>query len=463
MNVKAMAIPGVKLITPAVFNDNRGWFTESYNKKRYQESGIFQEFIQDNHSYSADKNILRGIHFQTNPKAQSKLVRCSRGAIFDVAVDLRRGSEHYGKWISVELTAENQKQLFIPKGFGHGFITLREDVEVQYKVDEFYSKEHDGGIRFDDPELAVDWGTKSPVLSEKDEALPYLHDIELDFSIKVLVTGVNGQLGYDVVKRLQELHIDVQGVDIEDFDITDSLQVSQYLQNYQPDAVIHCAAYTAVDKAESDKEKCAAINIEGTRNIAKACRRLNAKLIYISTDYVFDGSGSEPHKEDEETAPINYYGYTKEQGEQAVRELVSRHHIIRTSWVYGKNGSNFVKTMLRLASSNNSLKVVNDQIGAPTYTRDLAILICEVLQRDKYGTLHGVNDGICSWYDFAREIFSQSNISIEVQPVPSEAFPTAAKRPRNSRLSNEALGKQGFSKLPPWKDALTRYLREITE
>ena len=463
MTIEKQLLQGVLLITPPVFADNRGWFTESYTQYKFAENGIPAKFIQDNHSYSTQKGVLRGIHFQRDPKAQSKLVRCTRGAILDVAVDLRRGSDTYGKSVVVELSAENYKQLFIPKGFGHGFVTLTDDVEVQYKVDEYYSKEHDGGIRFDDPELDIDWGVGNPILSEKDTKLPLLKDAAPGFGLRVLVTGVNGQLGYDVIKQLETLGLTAKGVDIEDFDITDKNQVRDYLTSWMPDAVVHCAAYTAVDKAEDEKEKCSDINIEGTRNIAEVCRDLDAKMIYISTDYVFDGKGKDPHQEDAPPAPINYYGYSKEAGERIVRELVERYFIIRTSWVYGKNGTNFVKTMLQLAGKRKSLTVVDDQIGSPTYTRDLANLICDMLQTRKYGTYHGVNEGYCSWYEFACEIFRKEGVDVTVTPVPSEAYPTKAKRPVNSRLGKKLLVQNGFNRLPDWQDALDRYLSELKE
>jgi dTDP-4-dehydrorhamnose reductase len=271
----------------------------------------------------------------------------------------------------------------------------------------------------------------------------------------------SGQLGYDVVKRLNQLGIDHIGVDIDDFDITNKEQTIRYIFNYKPDVVVHCAAYTAVDKAEDDKEKCYAINVEGTRNIAEACKMTDAKMVYISTDYVFDGEGEEPQLESKPTGPINYYGYSKEQGEIAVKDILEKYFIIRTSWVYGKNGNNFVKTMLKLAQIKNEISVVNDQIGAPTYTKDLAILICDMIQTTKYGTYHGVNEGYCSWYEFAVAIFQKAGIKIKVNRIKTSEYPTKAKRPLNSRLSKENLDKNGLRRLPEWENALSRYLKEI--
>jgi len=451
---------GLYIIENDVYSDSRGWFTETYAKSNFEDKGIKADFIQDNHSYSTNKGTLRGIHFQKEPKAQAKLVRCTRGAILDIAVDLRKGSDTYKKSYAVELSEENKKQLFIPKGFGHAFLTLENDVEVQYKVNEYYSKEHDRSIRYDDVELNIDWKTEKPILSEKDMNAPFLKESDADFSIKVLVTGVNGQLGHEVVKRLNKLGITAIGADKNDFDIADGQQTFDYIDKVRPDVVVHCAAYTAVDKAEEDKKKCYAINVEGTRNIAEACNKLDAKMVYISTDYVFDGEGEEAQPVDKPTAPVNYYGYTKEQGEALVRSLVEKHFIIRTSWVYGRNGNNFVKTMLKLAQGRNEISVVNDQIGTPTYAVDLAVLICDMLQTRAYGTYHGVNEGYCSWYEFATAIFEKVGLNVRVNPIPSSEYPTKARRPLNSRLSKEKLDINGFYRLPDWADALSRYLKE---
>ncbi|OPX84711.1 MAG: dTDP-4-dehydrorhamnose reductase [Pelotomaculum sp. PtaB.Bin104] len=461
MKITETGIRGLRIIETDVHGDNRGWFTETYIKNKFAAQDLDFDFVQDNHSYSAQKGTLRGIHFQTNPMAQTKMIRCTRGAIIDTVVDLRRGSDTYKQWFSIELSAENKKQLFIPKGFGHAFLTITEDVEVQYKVDEYYSREHDRSIKFNDPDIGIDWGAENPILSQKDLNAPLLKDSDVHFSIRVLVTGANGQLGYDVVKRLNMLGIESVGVDISDFDITDKEQTEAFILNLKPDVVVHCAAYTAVDKAEDEQEKCYTINVDGTRYIAEACKKIDAKMVYISTDYVFDGEGTDAHPEDKPTAPVDYYGYSKEQGELAVKELLEKYFIIRTSWVYGKNGNNFVKTMLKLGQTKDEISVVNDQIGAPTYTRDLAVLICNMIQTTKYGTYHGVNEGYCSWYEFAVEIFRLTGINIKVNSISTSEYPTRAKRPLNSRLSKGMLDKNEFERLPQWEDALVRYIREL--
>jgi dTDP-4-dehydrorhamnose reductase/dTDP-4-dehydrorhamnose 3,5-epimerase len=463
MNITKTEIEDVLIIEPRVFGDSRGWFTETYSKQIFDENGINIDIIQDNHSMSAQIGTLRGLHFQTTPKAQSKLIRCTKGKILDVAVDLRKGSSTYKKWVGIELSEVNKKQLFIPKGFAHGFLTLTNDVEVQYKVDEYYAPECDRSIRFDDQEIGVDWGIENPILSEKDLKAPLLKDSDVDFSLKFMVTGINGQLAHDVVMKLKEMNLDVIAPRRDEFDLTNAEQVKTYILKEEPDIIIHCAAYTAVDKAEDEKDLCYEVNVAGTKAIAEAAKLINSKLVYISTDYVFDGLGDEPHSEGKETNPVNYYGYTKEQGEKIVRELIDNHFIVRTSWVYGSNGNNFVKTMLKLSETRDEINVVSDQIGAPTYTKDLAEFIVSIVQTDNYGTYHGVNEGYCSWYEFAKLIFEKSEIGMKVNPISTDEYPTKAKRPLNSRLSKENTTKSEVEKLPHWEDALTRFIQELKE
>lgn len=278
--------------------------------------------------------------------------------------------------------------------------------------------------------------------------------------MKILITGANGQLGHDVVLELKRRGHTPVITDREEMDITDRESVNEFMENAMPEAVIHCAAYTAVDKAEEDVAACRLINADGTRNIAEACARLNSKLMYISTDYIFDGEGERPWEPDDKvTVPLNVYGQTKYEGEIAVRENVERFFIVRIAWVFGINGSNFIKTMLRLGRQNGAVKVVNDQIGSPTYTEDLAVLLCDMIETDKYGCYHATNEGFCSWYDFACEIFKAAGMdNVTVTPVSSEEFPVKAKRPHNSRMSKDKLDANGFKRLPAWQDAVKRYV-----
>ncbi len=279
--------------------------------------------------------------------------------------------------------------------------------------------------------------------------------------MKVLVTGVKGQLGFDVMNELKKRGLEAVGADIEEMDITDEESVNRFIMAAKPDAVIHCAAYTAVDAAEENEDICRRVNADGTRNIAKVCKELDCKMIYISTDYVFDGQGSRPWEPDEERHPLNVYGQTKYEGELAVQELLEKYFIVRIAWVFGVNGKNFVKTMLNLAQTHDTLTVVNDQYGSPTYTYDLARLLVDMVQTDKYGIYHATNEGICTWYEFACEIFKQANVAVKVLPVSAAEYRAKAKRPENSRMSKEKLTENGFERLPSWQDALGRYLAVI--
>lgn len=285
--------------------------------------------------------------------------------------------------------------------------------------------------------------------------------------MRVLVTGVKGQLGYDVMNELAKRGIEGVGVDIEEMDITDAASVDKVITEANVDAVIHCAAYTAVDAAENNAELCRKVNAEGTENIAKVCKKLDIKMIYISTDYVFDGQGTRPWQPDDERNPLNVYGQTKYEGELAVENNLDKYFIVRIAWVFGVNGKNFIKTMLRVGGANGKVSVVDDQIGSPTYTYDLAILLVDMVLTEKYGRYHATNEGLCSWYEFACEIFKQAGMDVEVTPVSTEeylkAYPTQAKRPMNSRICKDKLEENGFNRLPSWQDALARYLEEIKE
>ena len=276
--------------------------------------------------------------------------------------------------------------------------------------------------------------------------------------MRILVTGVKGQLGYDVVNELKKRGHEAIGVDIEEMDITDAVAVKADITAAGVDAVIHCAAYTAVDAAEDNEDICRKVNAAGTENIAKVCKALDIKMIYISTDYVFDGKGERPWEPDDQQNPQGVYGQTKYEGELAVMDNLDKYFIVRIAWVFGINGKNFIKTMLSLAETRDSLTVVNDQIGSPTYTFDLARLLVDMAETDKYGIYHATNEGLCSWYDFAVEIFKQAGVAIDVAPVSSEAFNAKAKRPSNSRMSKDKLEANGFKRLPSWQDALARYL-----
>ena len=288
--------------------------------------------------------------------------------------------------------------------------------------------------------------------------------------MKAFVTGIGGQLGYDVINELKRRGYEALGSDITEsadiqLDITDKTAVERVLTEINPDVVIHCAAWTAVDAAEDEenKEKVYAVNVTGTRNIAEVCKKNNCKMIYISTDYVFNGQGTEPWQADcKDFAPLNYYGQTKLEGELAVVELLDKFFIVRIAWVFGLNGKNFIKTMINVGKKYDTVRVVNDQIGTPTYTYDLARLLVDMVETEKYGYYHATNEGgYISWYDFCCEFYKQYGLTTKVIPVTTEEYGLSkAARPFNSRLDKSKLIEMGFEPLPTWQDAVKRYLEE---
>ncbi|MCD8052472.1 MAG: dTDP-4-dehydrorhamnose reductase [Lachnospiraceae bacterium] len=302
--------------------------------------------------------------------------------------------------------------------------------------------------------------------------------------MRVFVTGVGGQLGHDVMNELYKRGYEGIGSDVAEsysgvsdasavttapyvsLDITNADMVARTITDLAPDVVIHCAAWTAVDMAEDDDkvEFVRAVNAGGTRNIAECCRQLNCKMIYISTDYVFDGQGTEPWQPDcKDYKPLNVYGQTKLEGELAVSSILDKYFIVRIAWVFGLNGKNFIKTMLNVGKTHNTVRVVNDQIGTPTYTYDLARLLVDMAETEKYGYYHATNEGgYISWYDFTKEIYRQAGYETAVLPVTTEEYGLSkAARPFNSRLDKSKLVENGFKPLPTWQDAVSRYLKEI--
>ena len=279
--------------------------------------------------------------------------------------------------------------------------------------------------------------------------------------MKVLVTGVKGQLGYDVVKDLEKRGHQPIGVDRDEMDLMDNEAIRTFIMDLKPEAIIHCAAYTAVDKAEEEVETCYQINAEAVKVISECAKELDVKLIYISTDYVFDGTKEGEYVETDLPNPINVYGASKLKGEQYVQTLLEKYYIVRISWVFGVNGNNFIKTMRRLGSERDELNIIDDQVGSPTYTADLAPLLVDMMETDKYGIYHATNEETCSWYEFANEIFKQSGIEVKTNPITTDQYPTAAKRPMNSRMSKAKLKANGFNLLPTWQEALAHYLKLI--
>lgn len=453
------------ILEPDRFGDKRGYYSPFFiDKENYVD---MQGIVQGARSFSS-KGIVRGLHFQEDPLAQAKLVECLSGAVLDVAVDLRKDSPTYGEWISVHLTPENGRQLFIPRGFAHGFVSLKDNTLFQYLVDSDYAPSHENGILWNDPEIGIDWefskyDITNPILSEKDQVRTGLKDTDINFYShkRYLVTGVNGQLGHDIVKELNSRGIyDILALSSKDMDITDERLVKKIISEYKPEHIIHCAAWTKVDLAETEKDKCYDVNVTGTKNIVEAARNIDAKLTFISTDYVFDGQKETTYETTDKTNPLNVYGQTKALAEEIVRSY-EKHFIVRTSWVFGVNGNNFVKTMLELGKTRDSINVVCDQIGSPTYTKDLASLLVDMTHTEKYGTYHANNEGYTTWAEFAEYIFNTAGMDVIVNPIPTSEYPKPATRPTNSCLSKSCLIENDFNLLPTWQDAIDRYLKEL--
>lgn len=466
------------IIEPDKFGDERGYYSPFFVEEK-NEDITMKKIAQGARSLSG-KGIVRGLHFQDDPYTQAKLVECLQGGVLDVVVDLRKDSPTYKGWTSVHLTPENGRQLFVPRGFAHGFVSLEDNTLFQYLVDGDYRPDHENGILWNDPELKINWeleenGIQEPLLSAKDIDRPKLSDITPDFYIhkRYLITGCKGQLGYDIVKELNNRGIyDILALDVDDMDITDERIVNKIISEYRPEYIFHCAAYTAVDKAEENPELAYKINVEGTKNIAKAASNIDAKLVYISTDYVFDGTNAGEYNPDDKTNPMSIYGKTKLQGEfEALKN--EKTFVVRTAWVFGINGNNFVKTMLNLSEKFSELKVVDDQVGSPTYTVDLARLLVDMSESENYGIYHATNDGFCSWAEFAEYILKDTNT--KVKKVTTEEYYESqykkaeeenrklyvAYRPRNSMLSKDKLEENGYHKLDDWHNAVDRYKEEL--
>lgn len=462
------------ILEPQRFGDERGYF-ESVTKEQLEELG-FKGIYQVSNSKSG-KGIVRGLHFQKDPYCQAKVVRCHRGGVIDVVVDMRVDSPTYGEYTSVELTPENGRMLYVPRGFAHGFVSLTDDTLFEYYVDNKYMPRMEGGILWNDSKLGINWdeifekyGIDEPVLSSKDKDRVTLDLCDTKFfrrEKKYLITGFKGQLGYDIARELEERgERNYLAIDKDEMDITDREQVMKVVNSYKPDVIFHCAAWTAVDKAEEMEELVKKVNVEGTRNLTDASIEVGAKMVYISTDYVFDGTKDGLYTEDDVANPKSVYGMTKFLGEEEVRRNPN-HFIARISWVFGINGNNFIKTMLNLSNKYDSLNVVCDQIGSPTYTVDLSKVLVIMAQTEKYGTYHINNEGYCSWAEFAKYIMESNEKNTKINFVSTDEYYSGkdmskiAYRPRNSKLDKSKLVENGFEMLPDWKDAVDRYCKEL--
>ena len=462
------------ILEPNRFGDDRGYF-ESITEKDLQELG-FNRIFQVSNSLSS-KGTFRGLHFQKDPYCQAKLVRCQKGAVLDIVVDIRYDSETYGQWTMVELTQENGRMLYVPRGFAHGFLALCDDTLFEYYVDNEYMPNYEDGIFWNDKDIGINWDEifekydiKEPILSDKDKNRHELKNSDIEFTRtpkKYLITGFHGQLGYDIKRELLNRgEKNILALDINDMDITNRKQTMEIIEKYHPDVIFHCAAFTAVDKAEIMEDEVYKVNVLGTKNIVDASLKIEAKIIYMSTDYIFDGIKDGIYTEKDKPNPMSVYGKTKYLGEEEVRRN-PKHFITRISWVFGINGNNFIRTMLSLSKNHKELTVVSDQVGSPTYTVDLAHVLVEMAQTNKYGTYNVNNEGYCSWAEFAKYIMKSSGKKTKIKLVSTEKYyegkdmSNIAYRPRNSRLSKDKLVQNGFELLPTWQDATNRYIEEL--
>ena len=460
-------------VVPKRFGDDRGYFT-SVTIDEMKKLG-FNDIHQISNSLS-QKGVLRGLHYQLDPYCQAKFVRCHQGAVLDVVVDIRKDSPTYGKYTTVELTPEKGNALYVPRGFAHGFLSLKDNSLFEYYVDNSYNTRLEDGIKYDDELIGIDWdaikeqyGIEELILSEKDSVR---HDIEnvaqpfYDKPKRFLITGYKGQLGFDIARELRRRgEENIFALDVDEMDITDKDRVNQMIGSYKPDVIFHCAAWTNVDKAEDLDLRVYDINVRGTKNIVDASLKVGAKVVYMSTDYVFDGTKEGLYTEEDKVNPKSLYGLTKYLGEEEVRKNPN-HFITRISWVFGINGNNFINTMIKNAFVKDELTVVDDQHGSPTYTVDLAKTLVEMCYTDKYGTYHVNNEGYCTWAEFARYIMDINGFPTKIIPVSTEEYIkiTGAKqayRPRNSKLDKTKLEESGFKRLPLWQDATDRYVDEL--
>ena len=452
MKVLTTAIDGVVILEPEVFGDARGYFFESYSQRRFDAQVRPVRFVQDNESHSR-YGVLRGLHFQKGRYSQSKLVRVVRGRVLDVAVDIRRGSPTFGRHVAVELTEDNKRQFFIPRGFAHGFAvhgTTRRWVSTGVWPPKMSSSR---------PRTAPTRCCRRP---------GNCSTITKTIMLNILITGANGQLG-SALRRLGCVSPhNYICTDVAELDITDAAAVLRTVEERRIDVIVNCAAYTDVERAEEDEPTAELLNHKAAGNLAAAAKATGATLFHVSTDYVFDGTAHTPYREDTAPSPLGAYGRTKLAGERAVMASGCRYLIFRTAWLYSEYGHNFLKTMLRLTSERDTLQVVFDQIGTPTYAGDLALAIFSIIESERYagneGVYHFTDEGVCSWYDFATEIAAAAgHDSCRIIPCHTSEFPTKAQRPAYSVLDKTKIKTTFQMDIPHWREAMIYCLKQLAE
>lgn len=461
-------IEGLYILEPTVYGDERGFFLETYNKKEFEEIGIFEEFVQDNHSKSK-KGVLRGLHFQIK-HSQGKLVRVIKGSVYDVAVDIRKGSSTYGKWHGIELSAENKKMFFIPKGFAHGFLTLEDDTEFQYKCTDFYAPQYDSGIIWNDEDININWNfekyslkKEDIILSEKDiKHQSFKEYTEKYIGENVLLTGADGQLGKDFQKLFDKLGIKYTATDYRELDVTNKDKVREFVERNDFTMIINCAAYNNVDKAEEEQEKCFALNSHVPKYLAEICKEKDIIFVTYSTDFVFDGEKETPYTEEDIPNPLSIYSKAKLEGEEYSLKY-EKSFVIRTSWVFGMGNNNFCKQVINWSKGKDRLSIVDDQISSPTYSKDLAEYSWELIQTDKYGLYHLSNDGEASKFEQAQYILKKIGWNGILERAKTKDFPLPAKRAEYSKLDSSKLERVINKKISHWKSGIDRFLEEMKE
>ena len=457
------------ILEPTVFGDERGFFLETYSEREFSDVGIKDIFVQDNHSKSK-KGVLRGLHFQTK-HSQGKLVRVTSGAVWDVAVDIRKGSPTYGKHFALELSSTNKKIFFIPPGFAHGFLTLEDNTEFQYKCTDLYYPEYDSGILWNDEDIAVEWpfskydlSLDSISLSDKDKVQQSFKEYTEKYQGEyVLITGVNGQLGHDFQKLFDNLNVKYMATDYNNLDITNETKVRELISQENFTQLINCAAYNNVDKAEEEKENCFQLNAYTPEILAKICKEKNIIFTTYSTDFVFNGEKNSPYNEEDKTTPLSIYSEAKSLGEKLVLGVNGKNFVIRTSWVFGIANNNFNKQVINWSKGKDALKIVDDQTSVPTYSKDLAEYSWALIQSDKFGLYNLSNEGEASKFDQAQYLLKKIGWKGTLTRGKSSDFILPAKRAEYSKLSSEKAEKVIGKRMPYWKNAIDRFLEEMKE
>ena len=469
MNVVETTLSGVKLIVPDIFTDARGYFLETFSLDRYEKAlGTELEFVQDNLSFSG-KGVLRGMHLQKE-FPQAKLVRAVAGEVFDVILDVDPESPTFGNWHAEILNAENGHQIFIPKGYAHGFQVLSDTAVFEYKCIGYYQPSDESGVIWNDAEAGIDWPIKNPVVSGKDEQLPTLQELGSP-AMTVLVLGATGQVGQSLAERLPQATF----VTRDQADLNRPESLDQFVAELAPTFIVNAAAYTQVDRAEEEVAVAQRVNAEAPAVLAGLASRLEVPFLHLSTDYVFDGSNDRPYLETDAPNPINVYGRTKLAGEQAVLQQAPPFHwILRTSWVFSGYSSNFVKTVVRLAAEREVLTMVADQFGKPTFAGDIARVIAEIIDRCRRkvplesGLYHLASARATTWYEFAQQIVRQAAglgliKEVPVKPITTAEFPTPAARPLYSVLDTEKLDRALQRPAPDWGPGLEQALQSLCD